>query len=173
MPTRSNDSSREGGSERALVVVAHYCEVLDFAMHHRTDDVLDSLGVRFDVMRTLTAFASLHLISGLFLLDSEDETGLGGMAPAILRSHGFHAEVLRLQEVFARPLGEVTFGGYVRKSRNKLVTHGTWHPESLPPEVKAVGLDPEWADECERCWRDLASEIRHLCWTIQERTGLP
>jgi hypothetical protein len=71
-------------------------------------------------------------------------------------------------DVLDTPVGGTTFGDFIRKSRNKLCTHGDLSFESLPASVQQVSLNSALAEQCEHLMDELAERVFSLERALKE-----
>ncbi len=78
-------------------------------------------------------------------------------------------ELLPIRQIIDSPVGDTTFGDFIRVSRNKLTTHGNLSVESLPEREKSVPYDPVAADRFEELMEEFVYEVSQLRSRLEGR----
>ncbi|HIH36872.1 MAG TPA: hypothetical protein HA232_03070 [Methanocellales archaeon] len=109
-------------------------------------------------------FAGFHLISTMFLIkDQRDkDSPMGGFCYRVLKP--LHLEHLLdpIKKIIDTPLGDTTFGDYIRRSRSKLATHGDLSFNSLPLTERKITFNNREVAKFQDLLAELAKEVRIL-----------
>lgn len=90
----------------------------------------------------LDAFSLLHLLTTLYLVDSNGHV-TGGIATHILRQRSQHGLLRDIHSIMGRDVGRTSVGDFLRRARNKLAVHGDLTYGRLAPEIREVLESPQ------------------------------
>lgn len=126
--------------ETALTEVLVHCDMLLHNMRFEYNPELVALGVEDHIPVLLNQFTFMHLFTTMFAVDNRRKQ-LGGACYELLEPHGLAPLLDEISEILDLPVGQTTFGRYVKTYRNKLAVHGNLGFENLPPSIQAVLSD--------------------------------
>jgi hypothetical protein len=133
-------------SERGFTAISNFfvhCDMLQLALTREGGNLLNDGPFTIpEEEALLNSFSSLHLITSMFLVDARNQA-TGGLCSTILKKRRRLHLLDEIRDLLHRGVGQTTVGDFLRKSRNKLATHGDFSFGSLPPserEVLAVEL---------------------------------
>ena len=124
-------------------------------------------GIHDPVADGFTTFADAHLLFTMFLVDKGDKP-LGGFIYPLLHGAGKADWMNEVIRVLHEPVGDVTFEVYLRKWRNKLVTHGTLSLTSLPDSIRTMVVASDFDNRLLALLDELRSSVSYLTSTIHK-----
>ena len=122
--------------EKIELVILH-CEMFIYG----TNDPFLSVRAKYKTIPWFyNIFCLMHLISTMFLIQdySEENRPMSGFCYRTLKPLGLGDLLKPIQKIMDTPLGNTTFGDYIRRSRAKLCTHGDLSFKSLPGEEQKI-----------------------------------
>ncbi len=148
---------------RILLVITH-CDMLLHNMQLSHSPQLVALGVQSMIPVFLNQFTFIHLVTTMFLVD-KSQGPMGGACYQLLKPLGLADLLDPIARILDRPVGDTTFGDYVRISRNKLCVHGELTLDSLPECVKQVTYDEDAIQQFE----DAGEHLGHVVQILRNR----
>jgi hypothetical protein len=152
----------------ALDLVVFHLEMLEYGMSQKFDPVLERHEITMRVQRFYNAFALIHLITMMFLVDKK-ELPMGGFCYRALNDLGLSDKLAPVRKSLEGKVGGTAFGDFIRHSRNKLATHGGLNFVSLPPEAQAVHDSPRALSQFDRLMERLDGQVTRLRITLENR----
>lgn len=150
----------EKDKENIELVIFH-CKMFEYGFSQTYSPTLEALGVADQIASFYHQFAGLHLISTMFLLDKGDKP-MGGFCYRVLETMGLESLQDQIREILESPIGNTTFGDFVRHSRNKLTVHGDLSFDSLPSTDKEVPFDEDAFQSFQDLLERLAGKVKNL-----------
>ncbi len=126
--------------ETALRQVLVHCDMLLYNMRFEYNPELVALGLEDPIPLLLNQFTFMHLFTTMFVVDNRRKR-LGGACYELLEPLGLASLLDEIEAILECPVGQTTFGRYVKTYRNKLAVHGDLGFENLPPSIQAVLSD--------------------------------
>jgi len=124
-------------------------------------------GLHDPVAEGFTTFADAHLLFTMFLVDKGDKP-LGGFIYPLLHGTGKADWMNEVIRVLNEPVGDVIFEEYLRKWRNKLATHGTLSPTSLPDSIGTMVQSSDYDDRLLALLDELRAAVSDLTSTLHK-----
>ena len=150
----------EKDKENVELVIFH-CKMFEYGFSQTYSPALEALGVSDSIPRFYNQFTGLHLISTMFLLDKGDKL-MGGFCYRVLEPMGLEGLLDQIREIIESPIGNTTFGDFIRHSRNKLTVHGDLSFYCLPSVDKEVPFDEHVSQSRQGLLERLAEEVKNL-----------
>lgn len=141
--------------EKIRRVIVH-CKMFEYGFNQTYRFPIDDpISLNYD------SFAGLHLISTMFLLDKGNKP-MGGFCYRILEPMRLAVLLEPIREIVESPIGNTTFGNFIRNSRNKLATHGDLSFASLPVVDKKLPFSNDLVERFQYIFERLAEEVKNL-----------
>ena len=150
----------EKDKENIHLVIFH-CRMFEYGFSQTYSPILEAFGVTDRIARFYHQFAGLHLISTMFLVDKGDKP-MGGFCYRVLEPLGLGDLLDPIRGIMESPIGNTTFGDFIRRSRNKLAVHGDLSFGSLPSVDKQVPFDTNAVEGFQDLLERLAEEVENL-----------
>jgi hypothetical protein len=146
---------------RRIQLVITHCDMLLYNMKRTFSPTMVALRLQDMIGVLHDQFAFLHLVTTMLLVDNK-EGSRGGACYQLLQPLGFAAALDPILAVMEQPVGDSTFGEYVRINRNKLAVHGDLTFESLPHRVRRVTFDDDALQQFYAACEKLEEEVGAL-----------
>ena len=145
---------------RIQLVITH-CEMLLYNFEQSYSPQLVAVGLQSMIASFHEQFAFMHLVTSMFLVDKK-KGPMGGACYQLLQPLGLAHLLDAIAAILNEPVGNTTFGDYVRISRNKLTVHGDLMFDSLPECVKQVTYDEDAIEQFEAAGERLQQAVQVL-----------
>ncbi|MBN2378376.1 hypothetical protein JXM67_01040 [candidate division WOR-3 bacterium] len=152
--------------ERIELVIFH-CRMLEYWFDQKSNPVLEMAGFEDPIARFYHNFAGLHLLATLLLVDRRQRP-MGGFFYNVLEPIRLGDLLEPIRNIIDSPVGETTFGDFIRHNRNKLTVHGDLTFDSLPQESKDIPFDKDAVETIYDLFEELDVEVTNLKLKLEE-----
>ena len=145
---------------RIQLLITH-CDMLLYNFERSYSPSLVVLGLQNTIPVLHHQFAFMHLVTTMFLVDKK-KGSMGGACYQLLQPLGLARLLDPIWAILNEPVGDTTFGVYVRINRNKLAVHGDLTFDSLPEYIRQVTYDDNAIKQFEAAGERLQAAVQTL-----------
>ena len=149
-------------TKESIELVIFHCEMFLYGYKGPPDAIFNP------VANSYNQFAGLHLVSTMFLIQDVPKEPMGGFCYRTLEPLGKSDLLDAIRQLFETPVGQTTFGDFMRLSRNKLATHGDLSFSQMPEKTQSLPFDRNAFRKFQKLMGELAEEVSRLRCRLKE-----
>ena len=149
-------------TKESIELVIFHCDMFLYGYQGPTDAIVNP------VANSYNQFAGLHLISTMFLIQDDRKEPMGGFCYRTLEPLGISDLLDAIRQLIETPVGQTTFGDFIRYSRNKLATHGDLSFSQMPKNTQSLPFEENAFRKFQKLMGELAEEVYRLRCRLKE-----